>query len=161
MNCSRWILVSLFTLFLSSRGFAQVQQQPIPQSPTSHKYRVILTPAGAAGGFAVGLFAGLTKFDDAPYAERKVWTTAIAGAAAGGVGGYFLGRLFDKRRDRHSQLHQQHNARSVRAGELHQALERSLIKRELGSRRSGFDLGRVAENHHTSALEVLVLGPLG
>src|SRR5262245_2295270 len=107
MNRSKWILVGLSILLLSTQRFAQVQQQPVPQAASSHKFRSILTPSGAGGGFALGVFVGLAKFDDAPYAEKKIWTTAIAGAAAGGVGGYFLGRLFDKRRERHTQLQQQ------------------------------------------------------
>ena len=106
MSRSKWILVSLLTLFLWNQGFAQVPQQSVPAAP-SHKYRAVLTPSGAGGGFALGVFVGLTKFDDAPFAEKKIWTTAIAGAAAGGVGGYFLGRFFDKRRDRRTQLQQQ------------------------------------------------------
>ena len=66
----------------------------------SHKYRTIFTLAGAGGGFTVGVFAGLAKFDDAINSDRKVWTTAIVGAGGGAVGGYFLGRILDKRRDR-------------------------------------------------------------
>src|SRR5215831_11099226 len=50
---------------------------------------------------------------------------------------------------------------SVRARRLHQALERGLIERELGSRYSDLDLRRIAEHHHVSVLEVLVLRPLG
>jgi len=53
---------------------------------------VIWTAIGAGAGFAAGVFIGLNKFDDAVYADRKIWTTAIIGAAAGGVAGALLSR---------------------------------------------------------------------
>jgi hypothetical protein len=54
--------------------------------------RVIWTVVGAGAGFAAGVFIGLSKFDDALYSDRKVWTSAIVGAAAGGVAGALLSR---------------------------------------------------------------------
>jgi hypothetical protein len=54
--------------------------------------RVLWTVAGAGAGFAAGVFIGLNKFDDALYSDRKVWTSAIVGAAAGGVAGALLSR---------------------------------------------------------------------
>jgi len=98
MNYSKWILACLLTLFLTNQALAQAP--PSNAQPHSHKYRTIFTTAGAAGGFTIGVFAGLAAFDDSTYSERKVWTTAILGGAGGGVGGYFLGRALDKRRDR-------------------------------------------------------------
>jgi len=53
---------------------------------------VIWTVAGAGGGFGVGLWVGLTKYDDAINSDRKVWTSAIVGAAIGAVGAYLIGR---------------------------------------------------------------------
>jgi hypothetical protein len=53
---------------------------------------VTWTIGGAGAGFGVGLWAGLRAFDDAINSERKVWTTAVVGAAAGAVGGYLIGR---------------------------------------------------------------------
>ncbi len=47
---------------------------------------------GAGAGFAAGVYLGFAKFDDATYAERKIWTTSIVGAAAGGVAGALLSR---------------------------------------------------------------------
>ena len=70
--------------------------QASPPSGESHKYRTIFTVAGGAGGFAVGLFAGLAVFDDATNSDRKVWTTAILAAIGGSIGGYFLGRAWDR-----------------------------------------------------------------
>lgn len=97
MYHSRWILVLVLVLATASESFAQ---QPATNPDPSHKYRTVLTISGAAGGFASGVYLGLAKFDDAPYSERKVTTTAIIGGVGGAVGGYFLGRIFDRRRDR-------------------------------------------------------------
>lgn len=54
------------------------------------------TVVGAGAGFGLGVWAGLTAFDDAINSDRKVWTTAIVSAAVGGV----IGFLVDRRRAR-------------------------------------------------------------
>ena len=59
---------------------------------SSTRKRVIWTVVGAGAGFAAGVYLGFAKFDDATYAERKIWTTSIVGAAAGGVAGALLSR---------------------------------------------------------------------
>jgi hypothetical protein len=59
--------------------------------------RTVWTIVGAGAGFGAGTWVGFAKFDDAVYAERKIWTCAIVGAALGGVGGYFIGRAQDRR----------------------------------------------------------------
>jgi len=74
-------------------------QNPTPPKESS-KYRIICTAAGAGGAYTLGVFAGIAAYDDATFAERKIWTLALALAAAGGVGGYFLGRAIDKRHSR-------------------------------------------------------------
>lgn len=71
---------------LSSTAHAQAP------SRDSGRGTVMWTIAGAGGGFGVGLWAGLTKFDDAINSDRKVWTSAAVGAAVGAVGGYLIGR---------------------------------------------------------------------
>ena len=58
---------------------------------------VVWTAVGAGAGFGAGLWAGLIAFDDAVNSERKVWTSAVVGAAVGGMTGYLIGRA---RRDR-------------------------------------------------------------
>jgi len=87
------LLPLLLCLIAASPAFAQ---QAVPKGKSS-KYRTILTIAGAGGGFVLGVFAGIGAFDDSINSSRKVWTTAIITGAAGGVGGYFLGRSLDKR----------------------------------------------------------------
>ena len=97
MNYLKPVLFAISMLLISGQAMAQ---QPAAKTETSHKYRIIFTASGAGGGFALGLFAGLAKFDDAINSEKKVTTSAIFGAAGGAAGGYFLGRILDKRRDR-------------------------------------------------------------
>ena len=52
--------------------------------------RVIWTLVGAGAGFGAGAMFGLRKFDDAIDSDRKVWLSAIGGAAAGAVLGATL-----------------------------------------------------------------------
>ena len=54
--------------------------------------RVLWTLVGAGGGFGIGLFVGLKRFDDAINSDRKVWTSAIIGAGAGAAIGWWLTR---------------------------------------------------------------------
>lgn len=78
----RWIAVGL-AVALGSGSVAQAQSK----APV-----VIWTAVGAGAGFGVGVWAGLSAFDDAINSDRKVWTSAIVGACAGGVAGYLIGR---------------------------------------------------------------------
>ena len=59
-------------------------------------FKPVWTAVGAGAGFGLGVWVGLTKFDDAIDSDRKVWTTAIVSAAIGGV----LGFLVDRRQAR-------------------------------------------------------------
>jgi len=91
MAMSRLIVAALLmALTLPSAAHAQ-------NSSPSVGSRIAWTAAGAGAGFGVGLFAGLAAFDDALYSDRKVWTSVIAGSAAGGITGYLLGRARDRR----------------------------------------------------------------
>ena len=59
---------------------------------SSSTKRVAWTLVGIGAGFGAGLFIGLSAFDDAVNSDRKVWTSAIVGAAAGGLAGGLLSR---------------------------------------------------------------------
>jgi hypothetical protein len=61
-------------------------------APASGAKRALWTAAGIGAGFAAGLFIGLNAFDDAVNSDRKVWTSALIGAAAGGLAGNLIGK---------------------------------------------------------------------
>lgn len=65
---------------------------PAAQQGPSQTKRVAWTAAGAGAGFGAGIWVGFMLFDDARYAERKIWTTAIVGAVTGGVIANLLSR---------------------------------------------------------------------
>jgi hypothetical protein len=54
--------------------------------------RIGWTLAGVGIGFGAGTWIGFSKFDQATYAERKITTTAVSCAAAGGVIAFLLTR---------------------------------------------------------------------
>jgi hypothetical protein len=85
--------VVLIVLLAASTAAADTgpQAAPAPKSSSTGKH-VAWTVVGAAAGFGAGLFLGLNKFDDAIDSDRKVWTSAIVGAAAGGVAAALLSR---------------------------------------------------------------------
>jgi hypothetical protein len=58
----------------------------------SRGFKPIWTAVGAGAGFGLGVWAGLSKFDQAIDSDRKVWATAIVCAAAGGVIGFLVDR---------------------------------------------------------------------
>ena len=80
----RWAIISL-VVALSSGSVAHAQNRGV----------VTITVAGA--GFGFGLWLGLSAFDDAVNSDRKVWTSAIAGAGVGAVAGYLIGRARSER----------------------------------------------------------------
>jgi hypothetical protein len=82
------IFVLSFVCYACGASTARAQEP----ATSSNRAVVVWTIGGTAGGFGIGLWAGLTAFDDAINSDRKVWTSAIAGAAAGAVGGYLIGR---------------------------------------------------------------------
>lgn len=86
------ISTRLFVLTLGALISVSSTAHAQGQSGNSTRGTVIWTIAGAGGGFGIGLWAGLTKFDDAINSDRKVWTSAVVGAAVGAVGGYLIGR---------------------------------------------------------------------
>ncbi len=120
---TRTIVGGVLLLILTGTAPAFTQAAPQPREP--YKYRVILSAAGAGGGFALGVCAGLAAFDDAPYANRKVWTAALVSAAAGAVGGYFIGRAVDKSAGKTSVPP---NAAPWRADSLERSLARARLR---------------------------------
>ncbi len=69
---------------------ASAQQRSTP--PEVRENRAVWTAVGAGAGFGLGVYAGFLLFDDALCSDRKVWTTAILSAIAGGVVGNLLAR---------------------------------------------------------------------
>jgi len=63
-----------------------------PQADRHAGATVTWTVIGAGAGFGIGLWAGLTAFDDAINSDRKVWTSALVGAAIGGLGGDLISK---------------------------------------------------------------------
>ncbi len=63
-----------------------------PSPSPSNTKRVVWTLVGIGAGFGAGLFLGLNAFDDSINSDRKVWTSALVGAAAGGLAGNLLSR---------------------------------------------------------------------
>ena len=101
----RPIIASLaFVLIACSSAIAQ-QANPLPKP--SFKYRAILTPSAAVGGFVTEFAIGLGAYDDAVNSDRKVWTASIIGATGGGVGGYLIGRILDRRHKKTSAIQAQ------------------------------------------------------
>jgi peptidoglycan/LPS O-acetylase OafA/YrhL len=82
--------VVLIGLLAAVPAFADTGERAPKASSTTK--RVVWTLVGAGAGFAAGVFIGLNKFDDALYSDRKVWTSAIVGAAGGAVAGALLSR---------------------------------------------------------------------
>ena len=60
-------------------------------SATPGSKRTLWTIVGIGAGFGAGLLIGLGAFDDAIDSDRKVWTTALVAAVAGGLAGNLLG----------------------------------------------------------------------
>ena len=64
---------------------------------SSSTKRVVWTLVGIGAGFGAGLLIGLNAFDDAINSDRKVWTSALVGAAAGGLTGGLLSKNVGRR----------------------------------------------------------------
>lgn len=87
--------LGLIGLLLSQAPvWADTGARPSPPATkaSSTTKRVAWTLVGIGAGFAAGLFIGLSAFDDSINSDRKVWTSVIVGAAAGGLAGGLLSR---------------------------------------------------------------------
>ena len=82
----RVLVAVILACCIAAPSYAQSGQ------PRSTGTRVAWTFAGVGIGFGVGTYVGFSKFDQATYAERKITTTAIGFAAAGGIIAFLLTR---------------------------------------------------------------------
>lgn len=65
---------------------------PAKASRSSGSKRALWTIVGIGAGFGAGMLIGLSAFDDSINSDQKVWTSALVGAAAGGLAGNLLGK---------------------------------------------------------------------
>lgn len=79
-----------FMLLAMPRPALAQTAPPSAAGKTSVAKRIVWAAIGAGIGFGAGLLFGVHQFDDAIYAERKVWASALTGAAAGAVAGATL-----------------------------------------------------------------------
>jgi hypothetical protein len=86
------LVVAALVLSLPAVPAAQQTQKPRHAGQGSAAKRTAWTLIGAGLGFGAGLLVGMQQFDDAINSDQKVWTSAIAGAAAGGLAGNLLSR---------------------------------------------------------------------
>jgi hypothetical protein len=79
-------------VLLVAPGVARAQS-----TPSLSRHTPAWIAVGIGIGFGVGLWTGLTAFDDSTNSDRKVWTTAVVSASAGGLLAYLITR---RRKDR-------------------------------------------------------------
>ena len=85
-------LVGLLLCHVPASADAAGRSPAAPPKASSSSKRVIWTLVGIGAGFGAGLFIGLNAFDDAVNSDQKVWTSALVGAAAGGLAAGLLSR---------------------------------------------------------------------
>ena len=83
------VMLGLMLLAAPQRAAAQAAS-PATAGKSSVVKRTVWAAIGAGIGFGAGLLFGVHQFDDAIYAERKMWASALVGAAAGAVAGAVL-----------------------------------------------------------------------
>jgi hypothetical protein len=72
---------------------------PAFAGPHPHKRAATITKwalIGAGAGFGTGFFQGMRVYDDATYAEQKIWRAAWLSAVAGAVIGGAIGAVRSK-----------------------------------------------------------------
>jgi hypothetical protein len=78
-----YVLIALFVV----PSLANAQS-----APSRSRHTPAWIAVGVGTGFGLGLWAGLSAFDQSINSDRKVWTTVVVSAAAGGLLGYLLTR---------------------------------------------------------------------
>lgn len=86
------LVAALVLISVPSGAYAQSANVGRASRAASPVKRTVWTIVGAAAGFGLGAWFGLHKFDDATDSDRKVWISAITGAAIGGIAGATLSR---------------------------------------------------------------------
>jgi hypothetical protein len=97
---NRLLSVLVLIAALSARSVLSAQTPQAPLQPVNGVAPSVAgwTATGAGAGFGLGFYLGFRAFDQARYAERKIMTAGLVGAAAGALGGYLVGRLRQTRR---------------------------------------------------------------
>ena len=92
---NRLLTILVLMAALGTRGVLSGQTLPAPPYTSQGVAPSVAgwTAGGAGAGFGLGFYLGFLAFDQATYAERKIMTAAVVGAAAGALGGYLVGRL--------------------------------------------------------------------
>ena len=91
-------LIPVLTLVLSMLPGSVAYADSRDPAQSKPSFKPIWTCVGVGTGFGLGMLAGFYVLDDAIYAERKIWTTAVVSAGAGGI----IGFLVDRERQRPS-----------------------------------------------------------
>jgi ElaB/YqjD/DUF883 family membrane-anchored ribosome-binding protein len=86
------LLLCYAPAFADTSGRPAATQTQTTRKSSSTSKRVVWTLVGIGAGFGAGLLIGLHAFDDSINSDRKVWTSVIVGAAAGGLAGGLFSR---------------------------------------------------------------------
>jgi hypothetical protein len=85
-------LAALFLIKVPLATAGEARDSSTRAKVSSTTKRTVWTIVGAGGGFVAGMLIGFQNFDDAVNSDRKIWTCALVGAAAGGVAGNLFSR---------------------------------------------------------------------
>ena len=95
--------LTIVILVLADSALA-LSQSPAPSRGGSGLKRVVWTVVGAGIGFGAGVLVAMVAFEDSVDSDRKGWTTAVVGAALGGIIGNLAGAEATSRKQRNRVL---------------------------------------------------------
>ena len=78
------VIAGAFTVLLTTSAVVSADDGAASRTAAPSR-RPLWTLVGVGAGFGAGLWAGMMAFDESINSDRKVWTSAIVGAAAGGI----------------------------------------------------------------------------